>query len=38
MSIILAGNIGKRLPTSKVRKVSAIAFIVLGILTLLGLL
>lgn len=38
LSIILAGNIGKRLPTSKVRKVSAIAFIVLGILTLLGLL
>ena len=38
LSIVLAGNIGRRLPTSKVKKVSAIAFIVLGILTLLGLL
>lgn len=36
LSIILAGHVGKRLPTSKVKKVSAIVFIVLGILTLLG--
>jgi len=35
LSIILAGHVGKRLPTSKVKKVSAIVFIVLGILTLL---
>jgi len=36
LSIILAGHVGKRLPTSKVKKVSAIAFIILGILTLFG--
>jgi putative Ca2+/H+ antiporter (TMEM165/GDT1 family) len=36
LSIILAGHVGKRLPTSKVKKVSAIVFIVLGILTVLG--
>jgi putative Ca2+/H+ antiporter (TMEM165/GDT1 family) len=34
---MLAGNLGKRLPTSKVKKVSAVMFIVLGILTFLGL-
>lgn len=38
VSIILAGHLGKRLPTSKVKKASAIVFIVLGILTFLGLL
>ena len=38
LSIILAGRIGERLPTSKVRKVSACAFILLGVLTLLGVL
>jgi putative Ca2+/H+ antiporter (TMEM165/GDT1 family) len=36
LSIVLAGHVGKRLPTGKVKKVSALAFIVLGILTLLG--
>lgn len=35
LSIILAGHVGKRLPTSKVKRVSAIVFILLGILTLL---
>ncbi len=38
LSIVLAGKIGERLPTSKVRKVSALAFILLGALTLLGVL
>lgn len=38
LSIILAGNLGKRLPTGKVKKASAILFIALGILTLLGIL
>jgi len=37
LSIMLAGSLGKRLPTSKVKKVSALMFIVLGILTFLGL-
>jgi putative Ca2+/H+ antiporter (TMEM165/GDT1 family) len=37
VSIMLAGSLGKRLPTSKVKKVSAVMFIVLGILTFLGL-
>ena len=37
LSIMLAGSLGKRLPTSKVKKVSAVMFIVLGILTFLGL-
>ncbi len=36
LSILLAGHVGKRLPISKVKMVSAILFIVLGILTLLG--
>jgi len=36
LSIILAGHVGKRLPTSKAKKVSAIVFIILGILTLFG--
>jgi putative Ca2+/H+ antiporter (TMEM165/GDT1 family) len=35
LSIILADRLGKRVPTSKVKKVSAVIFIVLGILTLL---
>ncbi len=38
VSIILAGSVGKRLPTSKVKKISAVMFIVFGILTFLGLL
>lgn len=38
LSIILAGKLGNRLPTGKVKKVSAIVFVVLGILTLLGIL
>jgi len=38
LSILLAGRIGKRLPTRKVKTVSAFMFIVLGILTLLGIL
>ncbi len=38
LSIVLAGSLGKRLPTSKVKKASAIFFIVVGILTLLGVL
>ena len=37
LSIMLAGSLGKRLPTGKVKKVSAVMFIVLGILTFLGL-
>lgn len=37
LSIALAGRLGERLPTDKVKKASAIIFIVLGILTLLGL-
>jgi len=36
LSILLADRLGKRIPTNKVKKVSAIIFIVLGILTLLG--
>lgn len=36
LSIILADRLGKRVPTSKVKKVSAVIFIVLGILTLFG--
>jgi len=36
LSIMLAGHVGKRLPTSKAKKVSAIVFIILGILTLFG--
>ena len=36
LSIVLAGHVGKRLPTGKIKKVSALVFIVLGILTLLG--
>lgn len=36
LSIILADRLGKRIPTSKVKKASAIIFIVLGIFTLLG--
>jgi putative Ca2+/H+ antiporter (TMEM165/GDT1 family) len=36
LSIVLAGHVGKRLPISRVKKVSAMVFIVLGILTLLG--
>jgi len=38
VSIMLAGRLGKSLPVSKVKKASAAIFIVLGILTLLGLL
>lgn len=38
LSILLAGRIGKRLQTRKVKTVSAFMFIVLGILTLLGIL
>lgn len=38
LSIILAGSLGKRLPTAKVKKASAIMFIALGILTILGIL
>jgi len=37
LSIALAGRLDERLPTDKVKKASAIIFIVLGILTLLGL-
>jgi putative Ca2+/H+ antiporter (TMEM165/GDT1 family) len=37
LSIILAGSIAKRIPTKKVKIASAIVFIVLGVLTLLGL-
>ena len=36
LSILLADRLGKRIPTNKVKKVSAIVFVVLGILTLLG--
>jgi putative Ca2+/H+ antiporter (TMEM165/GDT1 family) len=36
LSIVLTGHVGKRLPTGKIKKVSALVFIVLGILTLLG--
>lgn len=36
-SIVLADRLGKRLPASKVRKASAVIFVVLGILTTLGL-
>ena len=35
-SIILANRLGKRVPTGKIKKASAIIFVVLGILTLLG--
>jgi len=38
LSIALAGVLGKRLPTDKIKKVSAVIFVVLGILTLLGVL
>ena len=38
LSIILAGTLGKRLPTDKIKKASAIMFIALGILTLLRIL
>ncbi len=36
-SIILADRLGKRVPTGKVKRASAVIFIVLGILTILGL-
>lgn len=36
LSIMLASTLGKRLPTERIRRVSAIIFIVLGILTLIG--
>jgi len=36
LSILLADRLGKHIPTNKVKKVSAIVFIILGILTLLG--
>jgi putative Ca2+/H+ antiporter (TMEM165/GDT1 family) len=38
LSIILADRLGKRVRAGKVKKVSAIMFIVLGILTVLGML
>ena len=37
-SIMLADRLGNRLPTSKVKKASAMIFIVIGILTVLGIL
>jgi putative Ca2+/H+ antiporter (TMEM165/GDT1 family) len=36
LTIVSAERLGRRLPISKVRKVSAVTFIVLGVLTLLG--
>ncbi len=36
LSILLADRLGKRLPVNKIKKISAVIFIVLGVLTLLG--
>ena len=36
LSILLADRVGKRIPTNKIKRVSAIVFIILGVLTLLG--
>jgi len=38
LSIMLAGNLGRRLPRDKVRRGAAIVFMALGVLTLLGIL